>query len=74
MKRLTPLLAAPLFLTGCAFLADAREDEVPSAAELGFGDCRPAGPHDPAAPGEWVCDEGDGDVRYKPRHRIEDDH
>ena len=74
MKRMTAFAALPLSafaLAGCAFLSDAREDEMPSAAELGAGECRPAGPHDVAAPGEWICDRGDGRTRNEPRHRVE---
>ena len=64
------LLSAP-FLSGCAWLGAGRDPDLPSAAEMGAGACRPAGPHDVAAPGEWICDEGDGDEGMRPRHRVE---
>ncbi|WP_304073221.1 hypothetical protein [Maricaulis maris] len=69
--RVFSLVLSALFLSGCAWLSEGRDPNLPSAAEMGAGECRPAGPHDPAAPGEWVCDDGDGDVEMRPRHRVE---
>ena len=63
ITRLFLLMAAPLALGGCAGLLEAADSD----------DCRPAGPQDPAAPGEWICDEGGQDERTLPRHRVEDD-
>lgn len=63
-----------LTLSGCAYLEGGRNENLPSAAELGAGDCRQAGPQDPAAPGEWICDRGDTPFqRTRPRHRVEND-
>ena len=67
------LLLVPLVLSGCAYLEGGRNENLPSAAELGAGECRQAGPQDPAAPGEWICDRGDGHERVQPRHRVEKD-
>lgn len=73
MTRLLTLLAASFALTGCAYLEGGRNEDLPSASELGADDCRPAGPQDPAAPGEWICDRGDSPFqRTRPRHRVED--
>lgn len=78
LRRLTagrlalPLtLVLPIILTGCAWLSEGRDPNLPSAAEMGAGECRQAGPQDPAAPGEWICDHGDGRERMQPRHRVE---
>jgi hypothetical protein len=65
------LACLSLTLSGCAWLSGGRDDDLPSAAELGAGECRPAGPQDPAAPGEWICDRGEGFDRVQPRHRVE---
>lgn len=70
MRLFLFVLSASL-LTGCAWLEKGRDPNLPSAAEMGAGECRPAGPHDPAAPGEWICDDGDGDEEMRPRHRVE---
>lgn len=67
------LVLVPLALSGCAYLEGGRNEDLPSAAELGAGECRQAGPQDPAAPGEWICDRGDGFERVQPRHRVEND-
>lgn len=72
MTRILPLLAAASVLSGCAYLTEGRDERLPSAAELGAGDCRQAGPQDPVAPGEWICDRGDSPfLRTQPRHRVE---
>ena len=71
MKRLVLICVTGLAVSGCAFLAEARDDEVPSARELGAGECQQAGPHDAAAPGEWICDRGDNRDEVRPRHRVE---
>lgn|GEM_PF-3966883 len=71
MALTLPVTAA---LSGCAYLEGGRNENLPSAAELGAGDCRQAGPQDPAAPGEWICDRGDTPFqRAQPRHRVEND-
>lgn len=72
MTRLLVIALSGLAVSGCAFLSEAREDEVPSASEMGMGGCEPAGPHDAAAPGEWLCEGETGNDRVQPRHRIED--
>jgi hypothetical protein len=73
MKALVITGLCGLALSGCALLQDGRPDELPSAAEMGAGDCHPAGPHDVAAPGDWICDRGaDQDPNVRPRHRVED--
>ena len=72
MKSVLTVTLACLALGGCALLAEGREDELPSAREMGAGECQPAGPHDAAAPGEWVCDRGDAREEVQPRHRVED--
>ena len=69
--RLILILMSTTLLSGCAWLAEGRDPDLPSAGELGAGVCRPAGPHDPAAPGEWVCDDGDSGEEMRPRHRVE---
>lgn len=71
MKVVLTIAASGVLLTGCAWLQGGRDERVPSAAELGYGDCRPAGPQDPAAPGEWICDRDTGFARAEPRHRVE---
>ena len=72
MLRILLVTMSLMTLGGCAWLQDGRDDRLPSAAELCAGDCRPGGPQDPVAPGEWICDTGDGDERVQPRHRVED--
>ena len=70
LTRLSVLIGAPLIgalaLTGCAAI-----DHPPSAAELGAAVCEPAGPHDAAAPGDWICEGEDPGERLQPRHRVE---
>lgn len=72
MNKLMLVSIAALAVSGCSILTEAREDELPSAAEMGAGDCHPAGPHDAAAPGEWICPGETGADRVQPRHRVED--
>jgi hypothetical protein len=71
MIRIFATTLAGLALSGCAVLTEAREDEMPDAAEMGAAQCEPAGPHDATAPGEWVCDGATGNDRVRPRHRVE---
>jgi hypothetical protein len=71
MIRIVTIAFASLTLSGCAVLTEAREDEMPNAAEMGAAQCEPAGPHDATAPGEWVCEGETGHDRVQPRHRVE---
>lgn len=72
MTRLLLIALSGLAVSGCAILTEAREDEMPQASEMGAGECQPAGPHDVAAPGEWICPGETGHDRVQPRHRVED--
>lgn len=67
-KTITISLAglALLGLTGCETWS------APTAEEMGLGDCVPAGPHDVAPPGSWICEGEDTHERVQPRHRVED--
>lgn len=58
-----------LAMAGCETLTDTAEGVVQEGA--GAQSCRQAGPHEAAAPGEWLCPHGDGE-RARPRHRVAD--
>ncbi len=60
------LLTSGLLMTGCAVF-----ENPPTAAEMGAAVCEPAGPHDAAAPGEWICEGENEGERVQPRHRVE---
>ncbi|MDM7984838.1 MAG: hypothetical protein QUV02_10335 [Maricaulis sp.] len=72
ISRIALTVCAAAVTAGCAVFDDLDRDDLPTAGELGAGDCHPAGPHDATAPGEWICPEETGHDRVQPRHRIDD--
>jgi len=58
MKRAL-LLALPLSLSACSTL-DFDPAEPGEARSMSRDECRMGNSHDPAGPGDWVCEDQDG--------------
>ena len=72
MARLTLIGFSAASIAGCASFEGFDRDDYPRADELGPNDCYQSGPHDPTAPGEWICPDETGHDRVQPHHRVED--
>lgn len=53
------LIALPFALSACSTL-DFDPAEPGEARRMSREDCRMANSHDPAGPGDWVCEDQDG--------------
>ncbi|HAQ35108.1 MAG: hypothetical protein CMF74_08790 [Maricaulis sp.] len=58
MKALV-LITLPVALSACSTL-DFEPAEPGEARRMSREDCRMANSHDPAGPGDWVCEDQDG--------------
>lgn len=63
------LAVSALTLTACSTLDLGRDEDGPSARELG-ANCEPARASDPAAPGDWICPDEPGDREVRAGHRM----
>ena len=63
MKALLVIFGAAIALAGCSALNWDRDDDGPTAREMGQADCGLGGAHSPAGPGDWVCEENGDTTR-----------